>query len=72
MITGPNIKCALQNLHMKTPDLPPIEYKPTFGLDSRGLVVTKATQEEWECAVKAFKDSQPRVVEIPNPMETAK
>ena len=36
---------------MKTPELPPIEYRPTFRLDSSGLVVGTATQEEWDAAV---------------------
>lgn len=38
-----------------TPDLPPIEYRPTFRLDSSGLVVGTATQEERNAAVEATK-----------------
>ena len=38
-----------------TPDLPPIEYRPTFRLDSSGLVVGTATQEEWDAAVEEFQ-----------------
>lgn len=45
-----------------TPELPPIEYirvnvdRPTFRLDSSGLVVGTATQEEWDAAVEAMND----------------
>ena len=39
-----------------TPELPPIEYRPTFRLDSSGLVVGTATQEEWDAAVAAMND----------------
>ena len=37
-------------------DLPPIEYRPTFRLDSSGLVVGAATQEEYDAAVDAMND----------------
>jgi hypothetical protein len=47
-----------KGIQMKTPELLPIEYRPTFRLDSSGLVVGTATQDEWDAAVQEFRDAR--------------